>query len=161
MAEGKILFYQDTERSVFKFVGEIRHTLCSGFDTALNQSFKKNIKTYIIDLINAIYLDSTSLGLIAKIARFTHLHHYPKPTIFSTNENVNMILQSMGFDDIFVIRDANAESIDGLVAVEQRTMNKQETHKMVLEAHKILMDLNEKNKEAFQNVVDLLSANNE
>ena len=157
MAKDQILFYQSADRCVFKFIGEIRHTLCSGFDTALDQTIKTNTKSFIVDLINATYLDSTTLGLIAKIARHTHERNYPKPTIFSTNENVNMILYSMGFDDIFIIHDSDPEEINGMLPVEESNQAKQQTQRMILEAHKILMDLNDKNKKAFQNVVDLLS----
>jgi anti-anti-sigma regulatory factor len=78
--------------------------MCSGFNAILDETFTNmRLTSYIIDLRDANYLDSTSLGLIAKIARHTHLNSLPRPSIFSTNENINEILNSMGFDGIFLI----------------------------------------------------------
>jgi anti-anti-sigma factor len=162
MADGKILYFQDKEQCYFKFIGEIRHTLCPGFDAALKRAFNDiDITIFFIDLKSATYLDSTSLGLIAKIARFTYAHKFPKPIIFSTNENVNIILHSMGFEEIFRIIHQETPDIQQMTVLESTELGIEQTREMILEAHRILVDMNDKNRNVFQNVVELLSTHDD
>ena len=50
------------------------------------------------------YIDSTALGLIAKTAVFP-THNGRKPIIVSTNPDITRVLESMGFDRVFLILD--------------------------------------------------------
>ena len=62
----------------------------------------------------------------------------------------------MGFDRVFfLITDAEGLQ-EGLAPVPDVELSDREKARMILEAHKALINLNEKNKDVFKNVVDAL-----
>ena len=66
---GTILFAQVENVQVLKFLGDVRVTLgptISRYLESIGQDAK--LKSIIIDLTEAIGIDSTSLGLLAKIS---------------------------------------------------------------------------------------------
>jgi len=79
-----------------------------------------------------------------------------QPVILSTNPDVNRILASMGFDRVFLILEkapAVDEALDELPFTEP---SQQELTRNVIEAHRVLMSLNEKNRATFHDLVDML-----
>jgi hypothetical protein len=60
----------------------------------------------------------------------------------------------MGFDDVFaIVADGAVQSVD---LVDLPEVDEGETRERVIEAHKVLMSLNENNRETFQSLVDAL-----
>jgi anti-anti-sigma factor len=110
----------------------------------------------VVDLTETHSIDSTSLGLLAKIANFNRQHFAHKTTLLSTNADVNQILDNMGFYEIFNIRDTG-EAITA--ALQQLAINapcKDDLTRIMYEAHQTLSDLNPRNEEAFKGVLDNL-----
>ena len=65
----------------------------------------------------------------------------------------------MGFDDVFAIVDENFESSQNLAELPVATdMLEDEMRARVIEAHRVLMDMNERNRETFQDLVSALEA---
>ncbi|OMH39737.1 STAS domain-containing protein [Motiliproteus sp. MSK22-1] len=154
MQKGKILFAEQDGNYILKFVGDVRLTLCSTLDLFLESMLdNEGFKTVIIDLSETDGIDSTSLGLIAKIAVKMKRHHQVRPTIVSTNEDISRILLSMGFDKVFIlIRDAvqGAEQLRELTVLQE---TEEQVKDRVVAAHRVLMDLNEHNRESFRDLV--------
>ena len=104
MSTGKIQFAEQNGSFVLKFVGEVRLTLCSALDSTIEKIFAAlNFSAIIIDLTETQSIDSTTLGLLAKLSILSR--------------------QKIG---------------------------------LLLEAHRILMGLNESNREAFHDLVSAL-----
>ena len=154
MQKGKILFAEQDGNYILKFVGDVRLTLCSTLDLFLESMLENDgFRTVIIDLSETDGIDSTSLGLIAKIAVKMKRHHQVRPTIVSTNEDISRILLSMGFDKVFIlIRDAvqGAAQLRELSVLQE---SEEQVKDRVVAAHKVLMDLNEHNRESFRDLV--------
>lgn len=158
MTNGAIYYAKRDATYVLKFVGEIRCTMGCALDEFLNRLFtRKDFDGIAIDLSDTVTIDSTNLGLLAKIANFMHSRFHRKPLLISTNADVNAVLDSMGFDDVFEIcrcdgscrlNDAELLQIDepsrGAMA---RTM---------LDAHHTLSNLNEYNRREFKSVIGAL-----
>ncbi len=154
MQNGKILFAEQDGNYVLKFVGDVRLTLCSTLDLFLeNMLDNEGFRTVIIDLTETEGIDSTSLGLIAKISVKMKRHHQLRPTIVSTNDDISRVLLSMGFDKVFIlIRDSvqNSAQLQELSVLQE---SEDQVKDRVLAAHKVLMDLNENNRETFRDLV--------
>ncbi|MFO1391500.1 MAG: STAS domain-containing protein [Agitococcus sp.] len=156
MPSGRILFAIHHGTYVLKFVGEVRAPMCATLDNFLERMFGDGeISSILIDLTQTDYIDSTALGLIAKTAVFLQMHNQRKPIILSTNEDITRLLESMGFDQVFIILACECEEkcIDELPEVEP---SEQEMMQKVISAHRVLMGLSEQNQETFKNLVETL-----
>lgn len=161
MTTGKIQFAESEGTFVLKFVGDVRLTLCAALDAYIEKIFSVlSFDAIIIDLTETVGIDSTSLGLLAKLSILSKQKVGFLPTLVSNQEDMNRLLQSMGFDQVFNIvseitpTDAELEDLPGQLLSESQVKDK------VLEAHRILMNLNEHNREAFRDLVSALESNN-
>jgi len=151
---GKILFAESDGVHVLKFVGDVRVTLGPTISTFLAKiSQCKTFKSVIIDLTETDGIDSTSLGLLAKISLTTQEAFNTVPTIVSPNEDITRILESMGFDKVFVILKALITECGQLGELPTEILSQTNLRKQVLEAHKVLMRLNERNRDEFRDLV--------
>lgn len=159
MNQGEILCANAELTHVLKFRGDVRFTICSALNRHLDSLFaKQQIQDILIDLTETQALDSTSLGLLAKIANFLHDQSGNKATIFSTNEDINRILESVGFYQIFQIVEQPTTVGTSPQPIQQDSGSDTETTETIYQAHCILCDLNDENKQMFQNVVDIMAA---
>ncbi len=142
---------------VLKFVGEIRLNLCSTIDRAIEEiQLSEGLVTVLIDLSQAQLVDSTTLGLIAKVGVFAGRCGLIMPTIVSTNPDITRMIATMGFEDLFVIVTKHALQVGDLKEVTLCSASEAEVRRKVIDAHKVLMDLNENNREAFKDLVEVL-----
>jgi anti-anti-sigma factor len=158
---GKIFIATKDNVCVVKLVGDIRVTLCASLDATVDRIIAPD-KTYqdiLINLAEADAIDSTSLGLLAKISLVAKERYGYIPTIISTNPSITKLLKSIGFDNIFNILTSLDQESDNLDVEEQKfpgEWTEEEIKCKVIEAHKLLMSLNQENKEAFRELVDKL-----
>jgi anti-anti-sigma factor len=161
MENGRILVSQSDGTYVLKFTGDVRLTLCATLDDFLESMCQSgNLQAVLIDLTETEGIDSTSLGLLAKISVLSRKRYQITPTIISTNPDITRILESMGFNQVFeIISDVSgcAEKVHELPEVES---NERTVHQKVLEAHRILMSMNETNEETFKDLVYTLESEN-
>jgi len=139
--------------------GDVRLTLCISFDQFISSMFSHEggAEAVVFDLRAAEGIDSTTLGLMAKIAIGAKNKGLPSPVIVTDNNSIIRLLESMGFEEIFEVSKSlaipQASEEQSLGAEVSDESNVQQT---VLEAHKILMDLNQPNKARFHELVETL-----
>lgn len=154
MLNGKILFAEQSGNYVLKFVGDVRLTLCTTLDQFLATTLEHdNFKSIIIDLTETQGIDSTSLGLLAKLSVRLKRRHQQRPTIVSTNEDITRVLLSMGFDKVFMLIQDAFDSSAALEELDLLQESEERVRERVLDAHRALMDLNANNREAFRDLV--------
>jgi anti-anti-sigma factor len=154
MANGKLLVAETDGVHVLKFVGDVRVTLGPTIDAFLTSLLETvDFKSVIIDLTETEGIDSTSLGFIAKISIGAKNSFGIIPTIVSTNEDITRILLSMGFDQVFLIIKEPMESSVQMGEVPVENMAEEDLRKKVVEAHEVLMRLNEENQNTFRDLV--------
>jgi len=157
MSNGKIQFAEQEGTFVLKFVGEIRLTLCSVLDSTIEQIFSAtNFSSIVIDLIETKSIDSTTLGLLAKLSILSRQKVGLLPTLVTRNPDITRLLHSMGFDQVFNIVDQPQISMDSLQDLPCQDVSEEEVRSKVLEAHRILMGLNDSNRQAFRDLVEAL-----
>jgi len=160
MNTGKILVAQSQGIYIIKFVGDVRLNLCSTLDQYTDHMFEsEEFKTVIIDLTETQCIDSTSLGQLAKISILYKEKYGQLPTIISTQDDINRILLSMGFDQVFYIVKELVSRVEYLDELPLKSVDEAEMKQRVLEAHKLLMDMNQNNRDAFQDLVNSLEEN--
>ncbi len=157
MQEGTIYSALVEGSFVLKFVGDVRLTLCASLDCHLESSLAQDgVDSILIDLTQTEGIDSTSLGLIAKLSLKAADRGMAKPTLVSTNPDITRILYTMGFDHIFLLLEqlpACGKDLKELPLVQESV---EETRERIINAHRILMGLNETNREAFKDLVNTL-----
>jgi anti-anti-sigma factor len=159
MQKGKILFAEQDGNYILKFVGDVRMTLCSTLDYFLETMLgAERFKTVIIDLTETEGIDSTSLGLLAKISVKMHQHHHFRPTIVSTNDDISRILLSMGFDKVFILIREVIQDERQLNELSVLQESEERVKSRVIAAHKVLMELNEHNRECFKDLLRTLES---
>jgi hypothetical protein len=96
------------------------------------------------------------LGLMAKISLLGQEKRNITPVILATNSSIKRILNSMGFADIFTIVDHLDVDLSNTRSLCCNDQNEMLVKERVIEAHKILMGLNQENAETFKNLVNML-----
>lgn len=143
--------------NVIKMSGDVRLTLCLSFDTYIEEMFaKEDFCAVIFDLTEAEAIDSTTLGLMAKISLLAQAKDKPRPTIVANTPGINRLLGCMGFAEIFDIVEDLGQEFDTEVCLAEADMDECQAKEKVIEAHKILMDLNARNASTFRDLVNTL-----
>lgn len=158
MNAGAIYFAKESHRAFLKLTGGLRHPLGPRLGRAVHHLFEPpDSPTLIVDLSEAEFLDSTCLGLLARVAIGAMERNWERPVLVSATPELNRVLRSMGFDQVFALIPEptgptpafdDAASLEGIARRPDR--------KLVLEAHRALCELNTHNRALFQNVVDQL-----
>lgn len=157
--EGRIKAAFDAGVFVLKLCGDVRLTLCATLDRQAQQLAETpGLKTLIIDLRDATNVDSTALGFLAKVAMAVEGRLAERPTIIADNPDIQRMLDVMGFARYFIQVEAPITEVCALCDLPAIPSEVEETRRRILEAHRILMRMNEHNREEFQPLVEMLEA---
>lgn len=157
--EGRIKAAFDAGVFVLKLCGDVRLTLCATLDRQAQQLAETpGLETLIVDLRDATNIDSTALGFLAKVAMAVQGRLAERPTILADNPDIRRMLDVMGFSGYFTLMDAPITETRELHELPEVPCDVEETRQRILEAHRILMRMNEHNREEFQPLVEMLEA---
>ena len=155
---GNYFFAKDGDKVYFKLTGVLKYTTCGHFDAFLDDfiSHASDVQEVAIDLTEATFLDSTNLGFLAKIAQFMLDKNGSRTTIYSTSKDVNQTLCSVGFDQVFNLVEGKSDLSSIFGEIESDKFEKKDKTIMMLDTHRCLMNINEKNQQTFKDVVSLM-----
>ncbi|WP_430462437.1 STAS domain-containing protein [Thalassolituus sp. LLYu03] len=144
---------------VIRLKGDVRLNLSSALEQYINEVLTKpGFSNVVIDLSEADGVDSTTLGQMAKVSILCREQHNITPTISSPNPGITKILMSMGFDQVFHIIDEPFTDEAHFCEWVAGALTEDQARDQVISAHRVLMSLNEKNKDAFRELVDTLES---
>jgi anti-anti-sigma factor len=156
-SDGKVLYARQRDVHWLHYMGQIRYPLAPSVERFVDRLFRGlDQPAFVIDLNETESIDSTNLGLIARIANRVSQCGGPRVTITSRRKDINELLEGMAFDELFDIVEGNGWSPERgeLVPLEESTLaTMQDT---ILEAHRTLVALAENNRERFAEVVAAL-----
>jgi len=156
MREGKILAASHNGAYVIRLEGDVRLTLCTTIDDYFQRMYEDpEFASVWVDLCSAEGLDSTTLGLLAKLAITVKNRFGFQPAIYSCDPGINRLIKSMGFQRLFDLREELCGAPEEAVAIPVVDGSEQVVKDKVIEAHRILMELSPANRARFK---DLLSA---
>lgn len=157
MEEGRILAASQDGAYVVRLTGDVRLTLCTTIDDYVQRMLDNpDFASVWVDLCDAEGIDSTTLGLLAKLALEVRARYGFTPAIYSSNPSITRLIKSMGFQRLYDLHEdtcANPECIDCIPVVkgsEASVRNK------VIEAHRVLMGLSEENRARFKDLMVVL-----
>lgn len=115
---------------------------------------------WIFDLSPAESLDSTNLGIVARIADLAQTRDSARVRILSSNDDVTLVLRSMGFDQMFdLVTDLPPPATAGPGSeIGVAAGSPDELGQTMLDAHRMLMTLGDAPRLQFQEVVAQLEA---
>jgi anti-anti-sigma factor len=154
MAEGNVFHATHGGTCVIRFEGAISYTLGNALDRFLDDLFARGeFTSIVVDLCDTESIDSTGLGLLARIANFVRRRDGSKPLLFSSRPDINVLLSSICLDEVFVLCAQLPERVAGQ-ALPAGNASESELAQTVLDAHRVLCAMNDSNRAMFQNVVD-------
>ncbi|MCO7246136.1 MULTISPECIES: STAS domain-containing protein [unclassified Halomonas] len=161
--EGRIKAAFDSGVFVLKLCGDVRLTLCATLDTqAQRLAETPGLSAVMIDLREATNVDSTALGFLAKVSLAVKGRLEQPPTIIVDNQDVRQMLDVMGFARFFTLMEAplqpTADLNSTLEELPEVPADEEGLRERILEAHRILMRMNEHNREQFQPLVEMLES---
>ena len=156
MSTSKVYYAENAGIHGLKYVGHIRYTIGASLDKFIKSLFDgPRPEGFMVDLTETKTIDSTNLGLLARIAKLMKQCGAPKVTLVSTNEDINTLLFSIGFDEVFDIVDETGHVMTDSQELGLQEDTGPEMAQTVLNAHRTLMSINEDNKARFQDVIEL------
>lgn len=156
MSSGKIRFAEQDGSFVLKCIGDVRLNYCAVLNETIEQKLAGDFRSVIIDLTDVTSIDSTTLGLLAKLSILSRRNFGILPTLASTNPDITLQLQAMGFAGVFNLVQTPAPCPECLTDLPEQPQSQEVVRERVLEAHRILMELNDSNREEFRDLVSIL-----
>lgn len=154
MQEGKILAASHHGAYVIRLEGDVRLTLCTTIDDYVQKMFDDpGFVSVWIDLCDAQGIDSTTLGLLAKLALRAESQFHFQPAIFSCDPGINRLLKSMGFQRLFELREESCANPDNIHEIPVVRGSERAVKEQVIDAHRVLMDLSDENRERFSDLM--------
>lgn len=159
MSAGKILVSDNEGNYLLKLIGDVRVTLCGSLNRHMETIFgSQDVKKVIVDMLEAEVLDSTTLGLMAKLGMHCRKEYGINVQVFCQNPSILRTLDCMGFEEIFDIVQ-EVPTIDAeLHSIESVSSEVDEIRRQVVEAHKLLMQLNPDNSKEFTDLIRALES---
>lgn len=145
---------------ILKLVGDVRVPTCTSLETFVDQRIKNDeeLRAVLIDLTATEAIDSTALGLLARIAVVLQQRGLGRPVLLCINLDIERILMSMGFDKVFRILRTTSALKSSLDELPSGDISEDAVTQQVIDAHRTLMSLNESNTQAFRSLVDALES---
>lgn len=160
MQPGKILAASHNGAYVIRFEGDVRLTLCTSIDDYFQRMFDDPAFASVwVDLCSADGLDSTTLGMLAKLALTVKERFGFQPAIYSCDPGINRLIKSMGFQQLFDLREELCGAPDEAAEIPVVEGSESEVKEKVIEAHKILMELSPENRARFKDLLGVLERN--
>ncbi len=157
MEEGRILAASQDGAYVVRLTGDVRLTLCATIDDYVQRMLDNpDFASVWVDLCDAEGIDSTTLGLLAKLALEVRARYGFTPAIYSSNPSITRLIKSMGFQRLYDLYEdacANPECIDCIPLVKGSEASVRDK---VIEAHRVLMGLSEENRARFKDLMVVL-----
>ena len=160
MDNSNVLHASHNDIHVLRFVGDIRYTLTPSIDRFLENIFAGSKPAgFVIDLTETDSIDSTNLGLLARLAKRMQALDPRRITIVSNRTDINSVLNSMALDEVFdIVEDAGLDT-DTIQEGPLQDTDKETLTRTLIDTHRALMDLSEHNREMFRDVVKALEKN--
>ena len=159
MTTGRILVGNGDGTYLMRLVGDVRLSLGAAVDEFLDRMFQdREFRSVVVDLSCTDGIDSTALGVLARLSTQARRRMGFTPTLVSTRPDITRLLTTMGFDDIFHIIEQPLEDKRQLGELPKTDLPPDELRTRVLEAHRCLMAVNDNNRSTFEDLVATLEA---
>lgn len=152
--EGQVFYAHRGDDWVLRVLGPLRYTNANAVDRFLDSLFRdESPATVCIDLNATTAIDSTGIGLLAKVANRLEGTGRSQPILFSANPDINALLSSVCLDDVCSIVDALPVTLP-MEPIPAARPTEAELAGTIAEAHRLLCELSADNRAQFRSVVE-------
>ncbi|MBR9805337.1 STAS domain-containing protein [bacterium] len=160
MGESKVLVGVKDAVLTIRLEGDVRLPWCPSIEQHFENTLaSSDVESVCVDLTRAENVDSTTLGVIAKMGIEVKKHLNTLPVIFSCSETITRLLTSMGIDRVFSIELPSADQQESLRSLPMLNCSEAEAQQTVLDAHRTLIDIKEENRQLFSDLLHALENN--
>lgn len=153
MTHGRVTHAESDGVHVLRYFGRVDYLLAPAIKRFADDLVSHGaVRGWVFDLRGAELLDSTNLGLLARLGGGG------RSVIVSTSDDINSVLRSMSFDQLFEIVTESEGSDGADAAIPGGDAPPHELGHTMLEAHRALMALSETGRVQFRDVVAALEA---
>lgn len=157
MSAGRAAYAQDDGIWIIRLRGDVRYTLGPALDALVERMFADpDTRAVSLDLSQAESVDSTCLGILARIATDAGQRLHSKPTLVAKDTALRELLDVMCFDRLFHIVPDAAQTAAALQRVPRARVDERQMLSLVLAAHRRLCDIDQKTRAVFKDVVTAL-----
>ena len=154
---------QLTDTSVLRLAGQIRYTLARRLRAFVDDVIAPaGCNTVFIDLRLVDFIDSTGLGMVARIGRLTLESRGRRAAIVVAPGDVEVTLRSAGFDELFVMLAEfpydPGVGLREIPLVDLALSHDNQMGHLILDAHRDLAAVSEESRVTFRQVIDSLEA---
>lgn len=155
MKAGQILDAETDTTYVLKLVGDVRLTLSTTLEKCIQKVLAAgNYQQVVVDATDAEGIDSTSLGMLAKLSIHVQETMGFVPFLIYRSPDIYRVLVSMGFvDKVYIMLEDSDMAGTPTQAVAAVDSDEETVRQQVLEAHRVLMSLNQQNEDTFRDLV--------
>jgi anti-anti-sigma factor len=157
MATGTARYAKDGDLWILQLAGEVRYPLAPAINALLDRAFSDpKLAHFLIDLSVAESIDSTNLGVLARVANHMSAHGRDHAVILAPNTDVLALLRVVCFDRLFHIVTTAGIDVGLLEPVDAPATDERAMLDLILDAHRRLCAINAQTRAVFENVVNLL-----
>ena len=150
----QIFYAEQADFHILKFVGDVRLSqspLISNF--LLKMRKLDNCCGIVVDLSETVAIDSTALGLIAKLGIISRESFALTLSIVSPRGDISRLLESMSMQEVSVITPVPVTSGEKLEELPRQVASEDVLRAQVLKAHQVLMGLDADNESRFKDLI--------
>lgn len=147
-----------TGKEVFVRIKEKASYLnCAPLRSFLYETVEEGNRNFVIDFQNCSSMDSTFLGILVGLSlKLRKLDEKGNLTLLNLIGRNLETVENLGIHKIANVSSEFISSPDELKNLKVKNISQQTCPKLIYDAHKTLMDLNEKNSRIFRDVVNYL-----
>lgn len=158
MSKGHVSHAQQHGVHVLRYHGTVNYMLAPGIQRFVDHLIDDGaVSGLVFDLTDASSLDSTNLGLMARVNERLLDVGAANSLIISGKADIDMVLYSMGFDQTFhLLPNGTLTMESGAAPIESEPPSAVEVRQTMLAAHRALVRLSDAGRIEFQPVVQCL-----
>ena len=155
MSGGRIVHGSRDGVQLLCYQGEIRYPTAAAVDACIALLLgQQGLKGFVVDLTAVEMIDSTHLGILARLAKAMRQAGLPPVTLVSNRPAVDELLEGMGFHQVFHIVPESGVELERMREIPPAVRDPAGMRRLLLETHQALMEMNPRNREAFRDVVE-------
>ena len=139
-----------------KIFGRATFNLAPDFKNFVERQMVRKLREVLVDFEECESVDSTFIGLITSLTIKYSVDGKFYIKLFNLNEHLIKIIKTLGLLDVICISKSLSDEDVKFSETEKTNASKKDIATTMLEAHKVLSNINEQNELEFKNVVDYL-----
>ena len=154
--------HDSPKAAVLQVLQKASYTNCEPVRNFFDTKFNAGQRSFIVDFANCTSVDSTFLGILVRLAlNLRNSEESGKLALVNLNGRNLETVKNLGIHRIAEISSHAVESLKDLESLSENGQDDIACSETIYEAHKTLMNLNEKNLRMFCDVVSFLEQENE